>query len=484
MRDILPRRYRKEIKKNLRDIENKKNLSKLEKEEINDYLTKLVRILSKEEEYGYNDRDDPDYYGIRDIENLFSKVEEEDCYKPILVKSSFKHSYKYYERRGDRNKNLSVKQYLNKITHHLHDIMNDHKPNIRTSKAWKIQIPMCVNFISSKDTGEIRTIYVWSNNESIMWGSDTNDIIKDLFESFLYNYQEELKTISGSDFVFESAELMNYKLHIVSLKRGGSYIKSSEWFVNEKATINPKNENDDNCFQYAITSALNYTEIKKRELENIFKKIKHEDTDFSSHQRGWEKFEQNNESIALNVLFSPQDSEEITFIYKSENNYKRENNVLLLMINDNEKYFYFAVKSTLELYSSEWLGIKKEAIITGDNCFQNALNDALDYQRIKKDPQKILEIKPYISQYNWKDINFLSHKEDWKMFQQNNKESALNILFVLHNKKEIIIAYKSKYNHKRKNQVILLMITDGKKWRYLAVRSLSALLREVTSSNN
>ena len=47
-------------------------------------------------------------------------------------------------------------------------MINDHKPNIRTSKAWKIQIPMRVNFISSKDTGEIRTIYVWSNNESII----------------------------------------------------------------------------------------------------------------------------------------------------------------------------------------------------------------------------------------------------------------------------------------------------------------------------
>ena len=101
-------------------------------------------------------------------ENLFSKVEEEDYYKPILVKSSFKRSYKYYESRGERDKNLSIKQYLNKITQHLHDMINDHKPNIRTSKAWKIQIPMRVNFISSKDTGEIRTIYVWSNNESIM----------------------------------------------------------------------------------------------------------------------------------------------------------------------------------------------------------------------------------------------------------------------------------------------------------------------------
>ena len=54
----------------------------------------------------------------------------------------------------------------------------------------------------------------------------------------------------------------------------------------------------------------------------------------------------------------------------------------------------------------------------------------------------------------------------------------MNILFVLHNTKTII-SYKSKYNHKRKNHVILLMITDGKKWHYLAARSLSALLREI-----
>ena len=58
------------------------------------------------------------------------------------------------------------------------------------------------------------------------------------------------------------------------------------------------------------------------------------------------------------------------------------------MINDDEKYYYFAAKRKLELYSSEWLRSKKESIPNGDNCFQNALNDALDYQRIKKDPQK------------------------------------------------------------------------------------------------
>ena len=155
------------------------------------------------------------------------------------------------------------------------------------------------------------------------------------------------------------------------------------------------------------------------------------------------------------------------------------------MINDNEKYYYFAVKSKLELYSSEWLRSKKESITNEDNCFQNALNDSLDYQKIEKDPQKISKLKPYINQYNWKDIKFPSDKEDWKKFEQNNKEIALNILFVPHNKKEIRPAYISKYNHKRKNQVILLMITDdGERWHYLAVRSLSSLLRGISWSNN
>ena len=170
-----------------------------------------------------------------------------------------------------------------------------------------------------------------------------------------------------------------------------------------------------------------------------------------------------NKTIALNVLFSSQDSEEITLVYKSENNYKKENNVLLLMINDYEKYYYFAVKRKLELYSSEWLRSKKQSITNEDNCFQNALNDALDYQRIEKDPQKISKLKPYIKQYNWKGKKFPSDKEYWKNFEQNNKEIALNILFVPLNKEEIEHAFISKYNQKRKNQVILLMITDGER---------------------
>ena len=100
------------------------------------------------------------------------------------------------------------------------------------------------------------------------------------------------------------------------------------------------------------------------------------------------------------------------------------------MINDDdddEKYYYFAVKNKLELYSSEWLRSKKESITSEDNCFQNVLNDSLNYQTIKANPERISKLKKYINQYNWKDTKFPSDKENWKKFEQNDKDIALNV---------------------------------------------------------
>ena len=64
------------------------------------------------------------------------------------------------------------------------------------------------------------------------------------------------------------------------MKRAESYIFSPDWLRSKGATINLKNEKDNKCFQYAITLSLNYNKIMKKELENIFKTMKHEDIDF------------------------------------------------------------------------------------------------------------------------------------------------------------------------------------------------------------
>ena len=219
---------------------------------------------------------------------------------------------------------------------------------------------MAINFIFSKDSDETRTMHTKSNN---LIGSETDEIIEEIFKSFSQNYQEGLEeSMRGSEFVYDSVNALYYNLNRVSLSRGGSFIDSAKWLRKKKAKTNSKN-NDDKCFQYALTAALNY-------------------------------------------------------------------------------------------------------------------------EQIKRDPQRISKIKPFIDKYSWKEIDFTAHNKDWKKFESNNKSIALNILYVPYNTEEIRHAYKSKCNLNRKNQVILLMITDGEKWHYLAVKCLSALFSGILSKHD
>ena len=108
---------------------------------------------------------------------------------------------------------------------------------------------------------------MWSDNEEIRSGNETNDIIKRLLKSFLTNYQNEEKILrNGSNFVFESVNLLSYHIHKTTLKRGKLYIKSPEWVLNKRATINPKNKGN-KCFQYSITVAMNHKTLKTIQKE-------------------------------------------------------------------------------------------------------------------------------------------------------------------------------------------------------------------------
>ena len=244
------------------------------------------------------------------------------------------------------------------IRPYLNDLIN----NLKTQGEWKIQLIMAINFLSSKDSDETHIMHTKSRNIGILICDEANNITNKLFESLLRRYQEGLENkMRGSNFIYDYVVILYYKFHRISLNRGGSYIGSPKWLRNKKATINPKN-NDDNCFQYVVTVALNH-------------------------------------------------------------------------------------------------------------------------QSINNNPERITRIKPFIGQYNWKDIEFPSHMNDWKKFSSNSK-SAFNILYIPHNTKEIRPACKSKHNSNRKDLVILLGITDDEKWHYLAVKKLSALLKAITSNNS
>ena len=148
-----------------------------------------------------------------------------------------------------------------------------------------------------------------SDNITIMRGVETEDIINELFNTFRKRYQEGLETkMKGSSFTFERIDLLEYHLHKISLNRGSSYIESPEWIKNKGVTINPKNTKNNNCFQYAITAALNHHNIDHHperisKLGPFINKYNWKDIEFSSHSKDWRKFECNNKTIALNILF-------------------------------------------------------------------------------------------------------------------------------------------------------------------------------------
>ena len=279
---------------------------------------------------------------------MFKLSISEDYYRPSFVKKGYNNNYTQYESKGDNI--LRVKEYLGLTEPYLADMINDYK-----SKAeWKIQLTAEINFTSLKpDSDEKRIMHTKSYNTETMIGSDTNEVIKELFKSFLQRYHGLQGKMRVSEFEFDGVNLLYYDLNKISLNRGGSYIEPAKWIKDTKSTINPKN-NDYKCFQYAVTVALNHDKVNKH-------------------------------------------------------------------------------------------------------------------------PRRVSKMKPFIDQYHWNDIDFPSTRKDWKKFELNNESIET---------RKICHAYKSKYNLTCQNQVILLMITDGEKWHYAAVKNLSALPNGITSNHN
>ena len=259
------------------------------------------------------------------------------------------------------------------IRPYLRDLINEHRPaaelnnnnnndnnnnnkNNNNRPEWKIQLTMQNSCISTKSFQETHIIYTKSETVEIFMGSDTEDVIDKLFNTLLQRLQraQEISNERGSEFIPDSVELLYYHFQRIDIRKAEPYIMSPDWILSKKAKINPKTEKDNKCFKWSIVLGLNYNKVKEKELKKILK-FKRIDIDFSSYQRDWEQFQQNNTSNALNILFVSYNSEEIKLAYKSNYN-KRKNQVTLLMINDEaNNCYYFAAKNLLELNSLGWL---------------------------------------------------------------------------------------------------------------------------------
>ena len=95
-----------------------------------------------------------------------------------------------------------------------------------------------------------------------MTQDNPDEIIEERFDSFLFRYQINLETLMrGSDFIFYCINLIHYKCHKISFKCRRSYIDSPDQIKKGKRSNKPKND-DNKCFQYAATLALNQEQIQ------------------------------------------------------------------------------------------------------------------------------------------------------------------------------------------------------------------------------
>ena len=120
-------------------------------------------------------------------------------------------------------------------------------------------------YISSINFEKTHPKYSTSNNIEIPMGSDTDEVMDKLFDTLLQRFLEakEISFEKGSEFIFENVDLLYYYFQKIDIRKTGSYIETPKWLKNKKTTINPKNIDDDNCFQYSITIVLNHNNIGK-----------------------------------------------------------------------------------------------------------------------------------------------------------------------------------------------------------------------------
>ena len=162
-------------------------------------------------------KDKTDTSLIRGIRTLFEQ--EEDYYEPKRVSNFWNNNYIEYESNGDKNRDLSPDEYLSKIESYLRNIII----NLQNSDAWKIQLTIAINFISSKDVEEEHEMRSRSSNIKCTFYNDVNEVVDERFDSLSSRYQGNLQTpMRGSGFIFDSVQLMYCKCHKVTFRDGCS----------------------------------------------------------------------------------------------------------------------------------------------------------------------------------------------------------------------------------------------------------------------
>ena len=218
-----------------------------------DFIKNIKDLFNNKLDKKINNNNNNDEF-IENIRDLFSILD----YEPVLIKSGFDNNYLEYTSNG--NNSLSFNEYLELIKPYLYDLINVYK----AKGEWKLQLSVEISFVSQKPgSDENRIMYTRSIPEEFMIDSETEEVAEKLFMSILQKYQDNLQNkMKGSDFIFNGINFLYYDLNRITISKGGSYIESPKWLKDKKCVVNQKN-NDNKCFQYAATLALNFNNIDR-----------------------------------------------------------------------------------------------------------------------------------------------------------------------------------------------------------------------------
>ena len=184
---------------------------------------------------------------------------------------------------------------------------------------------------------------------------DESNSIRSVFSSFCSMYNIDYTTKETA---------INNSMH-------STFIETPEWIKLKRSVLNP-HDNDNKCFQFSITLSLYHEKIGKNfcrisTIKTFIDNLNWENINFPPQEQDYQTFEVNNKSIALNVLERiAENKEKISHLYKSELNKTREKQVTLLIISDNEKQHYVAVKNLNSLLKDKNKCSKHFCI----NCFK------------------------------------------------------------------------------------------------------------------
>ena len=135
------------------------------------------------------------------------------------------------ESNGDKNKTLSVENYLNKIKQNLNDILNDHKK----SDTWKVQLTISVHLISFNDKDEENVLHSKNDNIEILNNDELEQVIEELFQSLLSGNKIGTEiSMRGTNFIFNCVHLFHYTYHKTNFKWSRLHIDSPKNSINKK----------------------------------------------------------------------------------------------------------------------------------------------------------------------------------------------------------------------------------------------------------